>query len=202
VADVAVRQTIPVDRSHIIGHSEVPGATHTDPGDGWDWDLYMDLISDGEPTATLRGVVAAEDVYAGERLVGASVWLPETGDTTTSGENGAWAFPGIPFGTYTVHAVADGYDEGTCTTRITTSGDAWCSIALLPSGAPPDDTGVPPDTATDDDTGRRRHRAPSADTARGGCGCGAAPSGRGSLWLGVAGSTALALLRRRRRGAT
>lgn len=28
---------IPKDRTHIIGHVEVPGATHTDPGSGWDW---------------------------------------------------------------------------------------------------------------------------------------------------------------------
>lgn len=39
---------IPVDRDHIIAHSEVPGATHTDPGKGWDWDRYMDLIEEGE----------------------------------------------------------------------------------------------------------------------------------------------------------
>ncbi|WP_415953105.1 N-acetylmuramoyl-L-alanine amidase [Streptomyces sp. KLOTTS4A1] len=35
---------IPVDREHIIGHNEVPGATHTDPGPLWDWDRYMRLV--------------------------------------------------------------------------------------------------------------------------------------------------------------
>lgn len=35
---------IPVDRDHIIGHVEVPGATHTDPGPHWDWDKYMALV--------------------------------------------------------------------------------------------------------------------------------------------------------------
>lgn len=36
---------IPKDRSHIIGHNEVPGATHTDPGSYWNWNHYMELVS-------------------------------------------------------------------------------------------------------------------------------------------------------------
>ncbi|WP_052852710.1 N-acetylmuramoyl-L-alanine amidase [Streptomyces avicenniae] len=36
---------IPISRSRIIGHNEVPGATHTDPGPLWDWDRYLDLVS-------------------------------------------------------------------------------------------------------------------------------------------------------------
>jgi hypothetical protein len=45
---------IPIDRSHIIGHSEVPDPTdptqgggidhHTDPGQYWDWPKYMRLV--------------------------------------------------------------------------------------------------------------------------------------------------------------
>lgn len=29
------------DRAHILGHNQVPGATHTDPGSTWDWTYYM-----------------------------------------------------------------------------------------------------------------------------------------------------------------
>ncbi|MCM2579571.1 N-acetylmuramoyl-L-alanine amidase [Streptomyces meridianus] len=36
---------IPGDRDHIIGHSEVPGADHTDPGPLWDWDRYLHLVN-------------------------------------------------------------------------------------------------------------------------------------------------------------
>ena len=32
---------IPVDRAHIVGHSEVPGATHTDPGPAFPWEAFM-----------------------------------------------------------------------------------------------------------------------------------------------------------------
>ncbi|MEV8394476.1 MULTISPECIES: N-acetylmuramoyl-L-alanine amidase [unclassified Streptomyces] len=36
---------IPRTREHIIAHSEVPGATHTDPGRLWDWDRYIALVN-------------------------------------------------------------------------------------------------------------------------------------------------------------
>lgn len=36
---------IPMDREHIIGHSEVPGADHTDPGSYWDWSRYLRLVN-------------------------------------------------------------------------------------------------------------------------------------------------------------
>ncbi|MFF5112290.1 N-acetylmuramoyl-L-alanine amidase [Streptosporangium sp. NPDC000509] len=36
---------IPKDRSHIIGHKQVPGATHTDPGSHWDWAKYMRYVT-------------------------------------------------------------------------------------------------------------------------------------------------------------
>ncbi|MFI6943237.1 N-acetylmuramoyl-L-alanine amidase [Streptomyces sp. NPDC050418] len=43
-ADICARYDIPIDRKHIVGHNEVPGATHTDPGPHWDWDRYMELV--------------------------------------------------------------------------------------------------------------------------------------------------------------
>ncbi|WP_344011848.1 peptidoglycan recognition family protein [Streptomyces thermospinosisporus] len=43
-ARICARYDIPVDREHIIGHVEVPGTDHTDPGPHWDWDRYMKLV--------------------------------------------------------------------------------------------------------------------------------------------------------------
>ncbi|MFC6061318.1 N-acetylmuramoyl-L-alanine amidase [Streptomyces ochraceiscleroticus] len=43
-ADICARYGFPADREHIVGHVEVPGADHTDPGPLWDWDRYMDLV--------------------------------------------------------------------------------------------------------------------------------------------------------------
>ncbi|MET8974138.1 N-acetylmuramoyl-L-alanine amidase [Streptomyces sp. NPDC004539] len=44
-AGICARYGIPVDREHIIGHVEVPGTDHTDPGKHWDWDRYLKLVS-------------------------------------------------------------------------------------------------------------------------------------------------------------
>jgi hypothetical protein len=43
-AGICGRYGIPVDRKHIIGHVEVPGTDHTDPGPHWDWGRYMTLV--------------------------------------------------------------------------------------------------------------------------------------------------------------
>jgi N-acetyl-anhydromuramyl-L-alanine amidase AmpD len=43
-AGICGRYGIPVDRRHIIGHVEVPGTDHTDPGPHWDWDRYIRLV--------------------------------------------------------------------------------------------------------------------------------------------------------------
>jgi hypothetical protein len=43
-AGICRRYGIPVDREHIIGHVEVPGTDHTDPGEHWDWGRYMKLV--------------------------------------------------------------------------------------------------------------------------------------------------------------
>ncbi|MFJ4327810.1 N-acetylmuramoyl-L-alanine amidase [Streptomyces tricolor] len=50
-AAICERYGIPVDREHIIGHVEVPGADHTDPGRFWDWHRYIRLIRAARPGA-------------------------------------------------------------------------------------------------------------------------------------------------------
>lgn len=42
--NLTTKYGIPRDRAHIIGHVEVPGATHTDPGPNWNWTYYMQLV--------------------------------------------------------------------------------------------------------------------------------------------------------------
>mgnify|MGYP003335514792 CR=1 FL=1 len=86
-ADIASRQGVSLDRSHIIGHDEVPdpynpgeyggAGHHTDPGDCWDWDYYMALLNGetGTSGGEIIGVVADTDIYNGTRLVGATVTI-------------------------------------------------------------------------------------------------------------------------------
>jgi N-acetyl-anhydromuramyl-L-alanine amidase AmpD len=45
VHDICVRYNIPMDRDHILGHSELYGNDHTDPGQYWDWNKYMTYVT-------------------------------------------------------------------------------------------------------------------------------------------------------------
>lgn len=51
--NIALKYGIPMDRSHIIGHNEVPGATHTDPGSCWNWTYYMELVTQSSSWSTI-----------------------------------------------------------------------------------------------------------------------------------------------------
>lgn len=44
-ASICDRYGLPKDRAHIIGHVEVPGSDHTDPGVNWDWVRYIRLVN-------------------------------------------------------------------------------------------------------------------------------------------------------------
>ncbi|MFV0137389.1 N-acetylmuramoyl-L-alanine amidase [Streptomyces sp. HMX87] len=44
-AAICTKYRIPRDRAHIIGHHEVPGSDHTDPGPLWDWTRYLRLVN-------------------------------------------------------------------------------------------------------------------------------------------------------------
>ncbi|MEW1645426.1 N-acetylmuramoyl-L-alanine amidase [Streptomyces sp. NPDC091219] len=43
-AAICAKYGLPKDRAHIIGHYEVPGTDHTDPGPNWDWTRYIRLV--------------------------------------------------------------------------------------------------------------------------------------------------------------
>lgn len=53
---LTIKHDIPVDRDHIVGHVELPEQTHTDPGLGWNWTLYMALIHEVVAPGEIRGV--------------------------------------------------------------------------------------------------------------------------------------------------
>lgn len=57
-----------------MGHSEVPGNDHTDPGPYWDWDYYMSLVTGTEPPETNfstwgEGVNVREDAFLSSPVV-------------------------------------------------------------------------------------------------------------------------------------
>lgn len=76
VADICDRYGIPKDRSHVIGHFEVPGCStkggggsgcHTDPGSGWDWNYYMSLVTGtGSGSSSMGGSGLADGDLSGK----------------------------------------------------------------------------------------------------------------------------------------
>jgi N-acetyl-anhydromuramyl-L-alanine amidase AmpD len=86
VCGIAGRYGIPLDRAHIIGHNEVPGSTHTDPGPTWGWPHFMWLVSlCAPPTAeTVHASFVSESAFPEIRAnekASISVVLQNTGST-------------------------------------------------------------------------------------------------------------------------
>ena len=53
-AAICKKYRIPVDRAHIIGHSEVPGANHTDVGPAFPWARYVALVKEAGGQAPVK----------------------------------------------------------------------------------------------------------------------------------------------------
>jgi hypothetical protein len=177
VTDIILRTDVTLDRDHIVGHVEVPGATHTDPGTGWDWDRYMGYVEEyvnggAGDSAVLRGVVADSDIYNGARLQGVTVTLSGGGELTVTDSHGEFWFENLGVGEWTVSASAQGFTDGECTIEILVgAGEWWCSIEMVPELG---DTGV--------DTGNDGWDHVPLREVSGGCSCGTAQSKPGEWW--------------------
>lgn len=85
--NLCLKYGIPMDRAHIIGHNEVPGATHTDPGPNWDWAYYMALVT--QPTvwsALVDNAVTAQ-------FTASANWTASSSNTQRYGSNYRYATP-------------------------------------------------------------------------------------------------------------
>jgi len=73
---LAEAYNIPVDRQHILGHGEAPDcSSHTDPGPGWNWNHYLDLVRSGGQRVFDAAFVGSEypvELESGEEAV---VWF-------------------------------------------------------------------------------------------------------------------------------
>ena len=131
------------DRAHILGHVEVPGATHTDPGPYWDWDHYMELVNNGTlATAKLVGYVRVGDINTGAAIAGATVTLDD-GTTATTDADGYYEIDALALGTYTVTASAAGFENAVDSKSVDAATTYWKSLALAPVSTDP---GVDPAT--------------------------------------------------------
>ena len=135
---IADRHNIPKTRARIIGHAEVPSQCntggHTDPGSGWNWTRYMQLVTGSAPTQTTGVLIGA--IYTGgdsaNRVSGATVTV--AGQTVTTGTDGLYQFTLAP-GSYTATVSKSGF-TGTTVTRTVTSGtQTWGSMEINASAA-------------------------------------------------------------------
>ena len=93
---------IPIDRSHIIGHNEVPGCSgpgggascHTDPGSGWNWTKYISLVKSYAGGGTSANALpgggykqAVDNSTAGRFLFARGVWGSADWNTKRYGAN-------------------------------------------------------------------------------------------------------------------
>jgi len=110
----------PKTRSHILGHSEVPGATHTDPGPYWDWTYYMALVNGPTWPDTMveeltRGFVRGGPYrfwhFAADTGYAAHLWWTYSA-TTADTNSGTWT-PDLPrAGSYEVLAFIPAWHAG------------------------------------------------------------------------------------------
>jgi N-acetyl-anhydromuramyl-L-alanine amidase AmpD len=98
---IARRHGLPLDRAHVIGHNEVPGTDHTDPGPTWNWPHFMWLVSLCAPptAATVRASFVSQSPYpeiAAAETATVSVVLRNTGSTAWRKGTSQEARLGIP----------------------------------------------------------------------------------------------------------
>ena len=147
VAWLARRSNIPIDRTHIIGHADVPdpasGAPsggsdhHTDPGPYWNWKLYLRLVHRYAFPIQLR--VRSTTLYRGQMLTGIVPWRVATkggkvrrvdfivdGEVIWSDHRAPFSFAGgrglnttrLSNGNHVLVARAVGADRASATTRL------------------------------------------------------------------------------------
>lgn len=81
---------------------------------------------DFTPEGGLAGLVTRA---GGAPAAGALVWLEATGDAVRSGADGAYRFSRVPAGTYRVHAVLGGHQQGSIEGQVV----PWNEEALAPA---------------------------------------------------------------------
>jgi N-acetyl-anhydromuramyl-L-alanine amidase AmpD len=111
---ISARQGIPLDRTHIVGHNEVPGSTHSDPGPTWGWPHFMYLTSLCAPPSatTVRASFVSETAFPEVRTHEAamvSIVLRNTGATAWRKGTSQEARLGIPNNDRRLAFLGDGW---------------------------------------------------------------------------------------------
>ena len=114
VCEISARHGVPLDRAHVVGHNEVPGTDHTDPGPTWNWPHFMWLLSLCAPptSASVRASFVSTTSYpeinANETAL-VSVVLRNTGSTAWRKGTRQEARLGIPGNSPHLAFLGDGW---------------------------------------------------------------------------------------------
>jgi N-acetyl-anhydromuramyl-L-alanine amidase AmpD len=151
VRSVSSKYGIPRDRAHIIGHSEVPGATHTDPGGRWNWAYFMQLVNGTTPpswTSTVDNTTAgrftasanwgtssysaqrhgADYRYANPQSISDAAWYKFAVPATASYRVEVW-YPAVAgYNTSTPYVIATTGGNVTVNVNQSANGGGWRSL--------------------------------------------------------------------------
>ncbi len=84
---ICLKYGIPMDRAHILGHVEVPGNDHTDPGPHWNWAYYMQLVTQSTSWS------AIVDNATGGRFTASANWGTSSYSAQRNGADYRYAAP-------------------------------------------------------------------------------------------------------------
>jgi N-acetyl-anhydromuramyl-L-alanine amidase AmpD len=135
---IADRHSVPLDRTHFIGHNEVPSNcntnNHQDPGSGWNWTHYMALVTGSGPTTT-TGVFTGV-IYSGGNTANlvSGAQVSAGGQTMTTAADGVFTFTLAP-GSYTATVTKSGYSTNQATRTVTANATIWGSMEINPAQA-------------------------------------------------------------------
>jgi hypothetical protein len=130
--NICQKYGIPMTRSRIIGHSEVPSATHTDPGLNWNWTYYMQLVTQTSAWETIIDNETSGRFTAGSRWDTSSYSSQRHGanyrfTTPAAVSDPVWYKANIPAaGNYQIYAwypANSGYNSSTPYVVVTSSGN-------------------------------------------------------------------------------
>jgi N-acetyl-anhydromuramyl-L-alanine amidase AmpD len=130
---IADRHSVPLDRTHFIGHNEVPSNcntnSHQDPGSGWNWTHYMALVT-GSGSTTTTGVFTGV-IYSGGNTANlvAGAQVSAGGQTVVTAADGLFTFT-LPPGSYTATVTKAGYTSNTATRTVTANATIWGSMEI------------------------------------------------------------------------
>lgn len=148
---VCLKYGIPMTRTYILGHNEVPGNDHTDPGPNWNWTYYMQLVTQssawsqtvdnttaGRFTASANWGASsysaarygADYRYADPQAVSDAAWYKFNIPATASYEVYAWYPAAAGYNSSTPYVIET--TSGARTVRVDqqVSGGQWVSLGI------------------------------------------------------------------------